>query len=80
MNENGQRLLEFCTNTLCITITLLAMLQYAFQDSPGDVYLHWRTDGSLFTLARLRAKTKTKSTTVRDLLFADNAALVAHSE
>ena len=53
---------------------------YAFQDSPGDVYLHWRTDGSLFNLACLRAKTKTKSTTVRDLLFVDDAALVAHSE
>ena len=52
-------------------------LQYAFKTSPGDVFLHW--DGSLFDLTRLRAKTKIKSTTIRDL-FTDDTALVVHSE
>lgn len=35
--------------------------------------LHTRTNGKLFNVARLRAKTKVK--TARDMLFTDNAAL-----
>ena len=62
------------------SIFFAVLLQHAFKESPGDVYLHWRSDGSLFNLARLRAKTKVKRTLIRDLLFADDAALVAHSE
>ena len=62
------------------SIYFAALLQYAFQDSPGDVYLHWRTDGSLYKPVRLRAKSKTQSSLLRDFLFADDAALVAHSE
>ena len=57
-----------------------ALLDYAFRDCPGDVYLNTRSDGSLFNLARLRAKTKTVKTILRDFLFADDAALVAHNE
>ncbi|XP_047470539.1 uncharacterized protein LOC125026277 [Penaeus chinensis] len=55
------------------------LLEYAFRTSPGDVFLHWRTDGSLFNITRLKAKTKISSSLLRDLLFADDAALVAHN-
>ena len=41
--------------------------------------LHTRTDGRLFNLARLRAKRNLKVVTIRDILFADDAAFVAHS-
>ena len=34
----------------------------------------------LFNVARLRAKTKVKTVLVRDMLFADDAALATHSE
>ena len=61
-------------------IYFAVLLQYAFKESPGNVYLHWRTDGSLFNLTRLKAKTKITESNIRDLLFADDAALVAHDE
>ena len=42
--------------------------------------LHTRSTGGLFNLSRLRAQTKTKRVLIRELLYADDAALVAHSE
>jgi len=42
--------------------------------------LHNRSTGGLFNLSWLRAKTKTKRVLIRELLYADDAALVAHSE
>ncbi|KAI8513321.1 hypothetical protein Bbelb_099600 [Branchiostoma belcheri] len=45
-----------------------------------SVHLHTRSDGKLFNLARLRAKTKVRTVLIRDLLFADDAALTAHVE
>ena len=55
------------------------LLKRAFGSSSLGIKLHTRIDGNLFNLARLRAKRKLKNFTVRDLLFADDAALVAHS-
>ena len=41
--------------------------------------MHTRSDGKLFNLPRLRAKTKVTEVYVREMLFADDAALTAHS-
>ena len=50
-------------------------------DSSSDgIYVHTRSDGKLFNLTRLRAKTKVTEVYVREMLFADDAALTAHSE
>ena len=38
-----------------------------------------QTDGDLFNVANFRAKTKTTRILMRELLFADDSALVAHS-
>ena len=56
------------------------LLRYAFKDSSDGIWLHTRADGGLFNTARLRAKTKTKEVLIRELLFADDAALISHTE
>ena len=43
------------------------------------VYIRYRLDGSLFNLRWLQAHTKTHERLIMDLLFADDAALVAHA-
>lgn len=56
------------------------LLHYAFADCSEGVYIRTRSDGKLFNIARLRAKTKTLKVLIRELLFADDAALASHSE
>lgn len=56
------------------------LLSYAFRESDDGIYIHSRSDGGLFNLARLRAKTKVRRVLIRELLFADDACLVAHTE
>ena len=55
------------------------LLFYAFSQLEDGVYLNTRIDGHLFNLARLRAKTKVRKVLIRELLFADDAALNAHA-
>ena len=43
------------------------------------IMLRFRSDGGLFNLARLRAKTKVSSVLIRELLYADDSAFLAHS-
>jgi hypothetical protein len=44
-------------------------LQYAFNDFDDGVYIHTRTDGGLFNIARLRVKTKTTKVLLREILM-----------
>jgi len=46
----------------------------------GGVFLRICTDGRLFNLARLRAKTKTQHIAVHERLFSDDASFVSHIE
>lgn len=55
-------------------------LNHAFSSSEDGVYLHSRADSRLFNLSRLRAKTKIRKVLIRDILLANNAALVSHHE
>ena len=56
------------------------LLKHAFDTTTEVIYLRTRSDGRLFNLARLRAKTKVREVRVMDMLFADDAAVVAHTE
>ena len=58
-----------------------ALLQkHAFRTSSDGVYLPTRTDGRLFNIARLCSKSKISKVTVKDLLFADDAAIASHTQ
>ena len=41
--------------------------------------MHTRSDGKLYNIARRRANTKIRKTTIRDMLCADDAAVTAHT-
>ena len=60
------------------SIFLSAMLDEAFRDKGGGVYIQSRQSADLFSVAHF-AKTKTTRILMRELLFADDSALVAHS-
>ena len=61
------------------SIFLSAMLDDAFRDMGDGVYIQSRQSADLFNVAHFRAKTKTTRILMRELLFADDSALVAHS-
>ena len=61
-------------------IFFAVMLKQAFGTATEGIYLRTRSDGRLFNLARLRAKSKVREAVIRELLFADDAALAAHSQ
>ena len=56
------------------------LLRHAFDDATEGIYLHSRSDGKLFNVARLKAKRKVRNILIRDMLFADDAAIATHSE
>jgi len=54
------------------------LLLRAFPSTSG-VLLHSRSSGKLFNLSRFRTRSKTRRMFIRELLYADGAAFVAHS-
>ena len=50
-----------------------------FRNMEDGVYIQSRQNADLFNVAHFRAKTKTTRILMRELLFADDSALVAHS-
>ena len=60
-------------------IVFALMLQYAFRELDLGVYLQVRCDGGVFNLRRFLARTKITEFLIRDLLYADDCALSAHS-
>ena len=56
------------------------LLSFAFRQCKEAVHLHTRSDGNLFNLVCLKAKSKICQVLIRKRLFADDAALISHSE
>ena len=61
------------------SIFLSAMLDEAFRDMGDDVYIQSRQSAELLNVAHFRMKTTTTWILMRELLFADDSALAAHS-
>ena len=59
-------------------IYFAALLRHAFEDNKYGIYIRTRLHGSLFNLARLRAKTKTTDVLLREILYADDVAIMSH--
>ena len=55
------------------------LLKHVFGTSTEGVYIHTRSDGKLYNITRLTAKTKLRKTTIRDMIFAGDAAVTAHT-
>ena len=64
---------------MLFSIFISAMLDEAFRDMGDGVYIQSRQNADLFNVAHFRAKTKTTQILMRELLFTDDSALVAHS-
>ena len=56
------------------------MFREANEDLPDGIYICFRTDGSLFNRRRLLTRTKTIEKHITELPFADDWALLAHTE
>ena len=56
------------------------VLTHALRHLKTGIYIRYRLDESLFDLRRLRAQTKTIKRLILEALFADDGALLAHSE
>ena len=61
------------------SICLSTLIDEAFRNMGGGVYIQSRQSADLFNVPHFRAKTKTTRILMRELLFADDSALVAHS-
>ena len=56
------------------------MLQEVKEDLYEEVYIQFRTDGSVFNLRRLLARIKTLEELILDLPFANDCTLLAHTK
>ena len=62
------------------SILFSLMLREAKEDLVDSIFIRFRTDGSIFNLRRLLAHTKTIEVLIVELLFADDCALLAHTQ
>ena len=58
---------------------MATLLSTVYEHLIARVFIRTRSDGKLFKLARLKASTKTRELYIRELLFGDDAAIVAHT-
>ena len=56
------------------------LLKHVLDTTTEGIYFRTCSDDSLFNLARLRAKTKVCKDLIRDMLFANDAALATHTQ
>ena len=59
--------------------TYLVHLSTVSEHLSTAVFIRTRPDGNIFKLARLKASTTTRELCIRELIFADDDAIVAHT-
>lgn len=64
--------------TLSSSVFSLILLD-TFHDLDKGVYIQFSSDGGLFNIRPLQSRSKTLSMLIRDLLYADDCAFVAHT-
>ena len=74
--KQGCVLAPIIFNLLLVAITLVSHRDLQSSDCVG---IEYRLDGGLFNLRRLQAKTKTSSTMISALQYADDAAFLSHT-
>ena len=65
---------------LLFCIIFSVMLHDAFRNCNSGAMIRLRSNGGLFNLQRLKARTKVPLLLLRELLFVDDCALIAHNE
>ena len=60
------------------SLYLTAMLEVAFKNVNEGIYIQTRHGADFFDVAQFKSKTRTTKHLVREMLFADDSALVAH--
>ena len=78
--ENGVKQGCVLAPATLFAIFFSLMLREAKEDLTEGIYIRFRTNGSVFNLRRLLAQTKTSEELILELLFADDCALLAHTE
>ena len=56
------------------------LLKHVLDTTTEEIYFRTRSDDRPLNLARLRAKTKVRKDLIRDMLFADDAAVATHTQ
>ena len=56
------------------------LLKHVLDTATEGIYLRTRSDGRLFNLAHLRAKTNVCEVLISDMLFADDASVATHTQ
>ena len=77
--ETGVKQGDLIAPTL-FSVFFSIVLNDAFRDCNQGIYIRYRSSGKLFNIRRFAAKTEVLLALVRDLLYADDCDLVAHTE
>ena len=90
LSFDGATLESFCIKSVVVQgcepaptlfgIFFSMLLKYAFDNASEGIFLHTRSTGKLFNLAQIKAKTKIWKVLIREMLFADDAAVISHTE
>ena len=65
---------------ILFTLFFAATLGEALPSSAEVILIRFRTDGGIFNIRRLKAKTKVYLQLIRELLLADDCGVFAHTE